>query len=234
MGLLLGIGTLGWVLYFALSGGHLSTLLNAHSIVIVCVGTIGVLFVSTPPKTLRALFDVATGRYRAPSKVILIHQAFASLLKSHSAPVGNVHPLVNRAIELWGQGVDPHLFETLMYQRAQAIEQSSAKAVAALKNLAKYPPALGMTGTVMGLVSLFSDLTPDKKSLIGPNLALAMTATFYGLTLANMVIMPLSDRLQIRHLEDSRLNEHVLKALILIHRGEPRSVLEGELKSYAA
>jgi len=86
-----------------------------------------------------------------------------------------------------------------------------------------------MTGTVIGLVALFSNLNAESRSMIGPSLALAMTATFYGLLLANALLLPLADRLHVRHLRAAELNEHIYHILMLIQKEEPLGVIEGEI-----
>jgi chemotaxis protein MotA len=103
-----------------------------------------------------------------------------------------------------------------------------------MRNLSKYPPSLGMIGTVIGLVTLFSNLTPENQKNVGPSLALAMTATFYGLLLANGLLMPLADRLYVRHLAQVQLDEQVYRILILIHRNEAEAMISEEVHSIAA
>jgi chemotaxis protein MotA len=68
------------------------------------------------------------------------------------------------------------------------------QAVSAIGNLAKYPPALGMIGTVFGIISIFNGLNSELGQRdLGVNLAFAMTATMYGLVMSNFVISPVAD-----------------------------------------
>ena len=98
-----------------------------------------------------------------------------------------------------------------------------------MRNLSKYPPALGMTGTVIGLVAIFADLSSENRANLGPSLALAMTATFYGLLLANTLLLPLADRLQVMHSHKVRENELVFRVLLLLQQGEPKEMIVGQL-----
>ena len=107
------------------------------------------------------------------------------------------------------------------------IENETIDAVQAFKNLAKYPPALGMTGTVIGMIGLFTNL--QDKSQIGSHLATAMTATFLGLVLTNMFISPLADRLQVRHINRKRMFGNVYQILLLINQDEPAQLVQSEL-----
>ncbi|MCC6137386.1 MAG: MotA/TolQ/ExbB proton channel family protein, partial [Bdellovibrionaceae bacterium] len=94
------------------------------------------------------------------------------------------------------------------------------------------PPALGMVGTVIGMVSLFQSLDGNKQS-IGPSLALAMTATFLGLVLANALVMPLADRLQLKHTQEKQHLTHIYQILLLIGQNEPQNLVEDEVAKRA-
>jgi chemotaxis protein MotA len=99
--------------------------------------------------------------------------------------------------------------------------------------LGKYPPALGMVGTVMGMIQLFSGLGANSgQNQIGLQLALAMTATFYGLLLSNFLLLPFADRLEVKE-ERRRANlERTVKVLVAIQKKQPTLISERIL--YAA
>jgi chemotaxis protein MotA len=147
------------------------------------------------------------------------------------APKSN-HHFISYAQELWNQGIDPELFIVLMSQKKAELESHTFDSVHALKNLAKYPPTLGMTGTVMGMISLFSSLD-DNKNSVGTALSVAMTATFMGLILANILISPLADRLHVRHVNQQRMLENMYELLLLINQGEPSALIREELNERA-
>jgi chemotaxis protein MotA len=91
-----------------------------------------------------------------------------------------------------------------------------------------------MTGTVMGLVVLFANLGEDNKATLGPALGLAMTATFFGLLLANGIIMPLADRLSLQHMRWKNNAQSVYELLLLVNRREPATLVQGEVKDRVA
>jgi chemotaxis protein MotA len=212
-----------------MSNANGKVFMNEHSIVLVIFGTISILFLSTP---LRILIELVLSMKRAggsmPSKAT-INRPLMQLIADREARVGKAHPLIAHAQELWEAGVEGEVFLTLLSQKLDHLNSHSEHAVACLRNLAKYPPALGMIGTVIGMVGLFGSLSSDNKDSIGPNLANAMTATFFGLVLANGLIMPLADRLHIFHQASVQLNEHVYRVIMLIQRGYPEALLKKEL-----
>jgi chemotaxis protein MotA len=230
----IGIVFMVVVLAVALGGASLSIFLNVHSLVLVIGGTFATLALSTPTVEIKELYNRVMAIWKGPTSEKDIHSDLTSLIRNRDSQIKSFHPLIVYAQDLWEKGVDSQMHMALLGRRMEELNTSSEKAVAALRNLAKYPPALGMTGTVIGLVSLFSHLTPDNRQGLGPLLALAMTATFYGLIAANAILMPLADRLYIMHLSEMRSNEHVFKVLLLIHQDEAPKVIEDELNAVTA
>ncbi len=232
----LPIGIIGMFAIVALSmlDVEARVFLNWHSIGLVWGGTIAILLASSPWHIIATLWKNMRGLFSTTTQFDVIHSKLVELSKGSRTTTGASHPLIQRAASLWEQGVDPELFETLLHQSLDEANQSLEEAVAALRNLSKYPPALGMTGTVMGLVVMFSKLGPDQAANMGASLALAMTATFYGLILANALILPLADRLAMQQISTTRSNDFVFRSLILIHRGEASSVIEDKVHAFAA
>ena len=221
------------VIIFALSGMNLLVLLNSRAIVLVILGTLGVFAISTPTTEIRGLIRALTRLRKPDFNDTLIHKSLISLSKNRNTRVFSKHPMITYAQELWEQGLDTRMFRLLLGQKLEKLGASTAQAIASMRNISKYPPALGMMGTVIGLVSLFSNLTPDNKAHLGPSLAMALTTTFFGLLLANFVLLPIADRLHVAHLASSKHNDHIFQILILIESGEPTSIIEEELNAAA-
>jgi flagellar motor component MotA len=147
------------------------------------------------PAVLKSLWISLKHLFAREERLLSYQTVFESLSKDKNRGVsGGAHPLIAYASDLWSQGIEPDLFIVLLSQKRNEILSRGLDAIQALKNLSKYPPALGMTGTVMGIVNVFYALDQNKDS-IGLNLSMAMTATFLGLILANVLISPLADRL---------------------------------------
>lgn len=97
----------------------------------------------------------------------------------------------------------------------QAMLRTNAIA-AAFRNLAKYPPAFGLIGTVLGLAHLMRGITEglDPKET-GVRMAVALIATLYGLVLANLVVSPISDVIHKRASLAQEQGEIALQAVLL-------------------
>lgn len=203
--------------------------LNSHAVAIVAGGTISIFLFSNPWFVLANLAKDLKTLFKNQVHLKSYQEELSLLGKNKVRDFKTKDELVNYAQDLWKQGVAQDLFVVLLSQKKQEIEQRSVGAIQSLKNLSKYPPALGMAGTVIGVVSLFQSLGNDKEKL-GASLALAMTATFIGLIIANAVIMPLADRLQIKHTYHKQYLQNVYQILLLINQNEFSELIEEEVK----
>lgn len=223
------------VIVMAIAGGNVKALLNLHSFIIVVLGTVCVFAIASPFKSIKNVMHALRSMKRIEKEDHTIDQALIGLSKNRAfSKVKDSHPLIEYAFSLWEQGVDHQTTGELITQKLEELNAESKDVVITLKNLAKYPPALGMTGTVIGMVSLFSNLTAESRANIGPSIAFAMTATFYGLVLANALIMPLADRLLVSHQVKMKMNEKVYRIIMLIHEDKPKSLIEDEVYAKTA
>ena len=121
--------------------------------------------------------------------------------------------------------------EVLSKDLAQANDRHTwgAKVFSALGDLG---PAMGMIGTLVGLVQMLSNMD-DPKS-IGPAMAVALLTTLYGAMLANMFALPIADKLSLRKAEEVRFKSMCIDALMGIQAGQNPRVIESMLKAYLA
>lgn len=215
------------VIFFSVEEGTWGLYINTHAIILVVLGTLTIMLFSTPTGALKSLARGLRELFKGEIKKAKETSDFKSLAATKSLVEKSHNPLINYAVSLWESGVNSELFIVLLAQRRYDLENEFTDAVQSLRNLAKYPPALGMTGTVIGLVKLFSQLGSDNKAGLGPALALAMTATFFGLIMANAVITPLADRLHVFHMSKKRQFNETFQILLLINRGDPLELITG-------
>jgi chemotaxis protein MotA len=96
--------------------------------------------------------------------------------------------------------------------------------------LADVGPAMGMIGTLIGLVQMLANMD-DPKS-IGPAMAVALLTTLYGSLLANVVCMPIADKLKLRGSEEGLMQALVIDGLLSIQAGQNPRVIQGLLERY--
>lgn len=214
-------------------GGNFETYLQWHSIILVICGTAALFFVTTPQSILKELVRALVALLKPDGQFSTVSVELQELMKTRSLSKASGNELIQYASDLWTKGVEPDLFIVLLSERKVQQDAKMAGVTQAFKNLAKYPPALGMCGTVMGMISLFSALD-SKKDNIGISLSVAMTATFLGLFLSNFFLSPLADRLHIKQMQQARLYENIYEVLLLINRDEPAVLIQEEINDRAA
>jgi chemotaxis protein MotA len=197
LGALLSISILAWSLWH--SNAHSGSFVNIEGILIVFAGTAAVALMVIRGERLR---DLAAAFARANERRARAPELRAVLLSSSEAlargkaPADTFHPFVNRVLGWVSAGIREDALERLLRERAEFELGKLEGSAQALAELSKYPPALGMIGTVLGIISIFSELGAGTgQAALGAHLAVAMTSTFYGLVLTNFVISPLAERL---------------------------------------
>src|SRR5689334_12943374 len=87
-------------------------------------------------------------------------------------------------------------------------------------------PAFGMVGTLIGMVQMFANMTDPSK--LGPYMAVALLATFYGAALANLFCLPIADKLQLK-LHDEQMNRSLIIDGVLMIRDNKSPTLVREM-----
>ena len=95
-----------------------------------------------------------------------------------------------------------------------------------------FAPAMGMIGTVIGLIQMLQNM--NDPSSIGPAMAVALITTFYGAVLANMVFIPMADKLKTRSKEEILNMEMILSGILCISNGDNPWIVAEKLNSFLA
>ncbi len=126
-------------------------------------------------------------------------------------------------------GCDESRLVMLLQQQVDAYERRFNSAVSAWKSWAEISPAMGLIGTLIGLVEMLRGMkNPDQ---IGPSMALALIATFYGVFFANVVAGPIAAKLQQYFEQQLRYFESAAAGLQMLLRGASARVIEESLNS---
>lgn len=139
-------------------------------------------------------------------------------------------PFLEQGIQMLVDGQDGATIKQLLNkERLMTLEhnRSGAKVFTALADVG---PAMGMIGTLIGLVQMLSNME-DPKS-IGPAMAVALLTTLYGAMLATMICSPIADKLSLRMTEEARMQSLYIDALVAIQEGTNPRVIEQLLTSY--
>lgn len=115
------------------------------------------------------------------------------------------------------EGFEAEEIETILRRRIEVQKERETSDAKMFKNLGKYPPATGLIGTVMGMIALLASLGQEgAEAKIGPAMSVAMSATLYGVVLANIVILPVADNLLFRTQKMIAKREMITEGMLLI------------------
>jgi chemotaxis protein MotA len=138
-------------------------------------------------------------------------------------------PFLHKGISMVVDGTPGEEVEMIMRRDMQATIQRHAKSANVLRKAAEFAPAMGLIGTLIGLVQMLGSL--DDPSTIGPSMAVALLTTFYGAVLANMVFSPLASKLERNSAEETLVNNVFAMGVASIGRQENPRRLEMLLNS---
>lgn len=156
--------------------------------------------------------------------------------------VKDVLPQVNDlflkdALEILIEGYDVEEIEEILHRRVEVQKERENSDAKMFKNLGKYPPAMGLIGTVMGMITLLGSLGQEgAETRVGASMSVAMSATLYGVIVANLVVLPVADNLIFRTQKTTAKRQMIIEGILHIRKGAPvvfvREMLLSHLSPY--
>lgn len=154
------------------------------------------------------------------------------LLSLEEAASDMEEPFLKKGILLIVDGTDPDLVRAIMETELISIEGRHKACIGFWDKLGAMGPAWGMIGTLVGLVNMLYHM--DNMATLGPAMAVALITTLYGSLLANMICIPVSNKLSADNSAEMMLKEVMIEGLLSIQAGENPRVIEEKLKSFLA
>ncbi len=219
-------------------GGSLMLFLNAPAVIIVVGGTTAATLIKFPLKTFLSAFKVAMRAFRSkaddPNK--LIREALklsqvarkSGLLALENQKIGN--PFLKQGIQLAVDGNPPEFVRKALNQDIDLAIERHETGQHIFRAIGESAPAMGMIGTLIGLVQMLSNMDDPKQ--IGPAMAVALLTTLYGAIIANAFALPIAEKLSLRSKEE-RLNKSlIIETITAIQEGLNPRVMETLLKTF--
>lgn len=154
------------------------------------------------------------------------------LLSLEEAAADIDEPFLKKGILLIVDGTDPELVRAIMETELVSIEGRHKTCIGFWDTLGAMGPAWGMIGTLIGLVDMLYHM--DNVETLGPSMAVALITTLYGSILANLICIPISNKLKADNSAEMMLKEVMIEGLLSIQAGENPRVIEEKLKSFLA
>ena len=221
-------------------GGSFGLFVDSASMLIVFGGTLGAAMTHYPLGTVLTIGKVIRKTLvgKTPSTTDILDQFMdyanrarrEGILSLESVVSGLTDTYVKKGLQLTVDGLEPESIQAIMEAEISNVESRHETGVDLINALAAYAPALGMIGTVIGLVQMLQ--TMSDPSTIGPAMAVALITTFYGAVLANLVFLPMVGKLKHRSKEEVHIMEMQMEGVLCISRGENPRIMEEKLSSF--
>ncbi len=237
VGLVGGVGAIGYGVWLRSQAGEVYPFLDAPSLLIVLGGTFCAVLVGTPLRELLRAWRVALRAFfhRRESPVELIerlarfaeHARRDGILAIESLVTEDDDPFLAEGVDLAVDGNDAELIEQIMSAELRRVEDRHTAGRRTFELCARYAPAWGMVGTLLGLILMLGHLNEPAK--IGPGMSLALITTLYGLVFAHLFFGPIANKLARRSEEELALKEITMRGICSIQSGDNPRILRSRL-----
>jgi len=236
LGLIGGMAIVLWAI--ASEGGSAHLFINIHPFIIVCGGSAVVTMMKFGMGHFLGAFKIAMHafvvRKNDPDEIIdeAVRLADAArrggLLSLEKIEINNA--FMGKGVQLLIDGHEPAVIKNMLFKEMHLTVDRHSWGQKVFRSIGEVGPAMGMVGTLLGLVMMMSSMDDPKR--IGPAMAIALLATFYGAVLANMIALPIAEKLELRSHEEQVAKSLVIDALLAIQAGQNPRVIEEALKNY--
>ncbi|MBN4054181.1 MotA/TolQ/ExbB proton channel family protein [Nitrospira defluvii] len=230
----------GLVAFGILSGGSLMIFWDSASFLIVVGGTFGVILINYPLRDVLGLIPVV--------KKVFLHklqsapELIASLVElgtlTRKGGILSIEPRIkeitntfySKGLHMLVDGIESNSIKGVLEKEIDYVSERHKLGAEIFTTLAAFAPALGMIGTLIGLVQMLQNL--EDPSSIGPAMAIALITTFYGALMANLLFMPIAGKLKKRNTEEMLVMELVMEGILSISAGENPRIMGQKLQVF--
>ncbi len=141
-----------------------------------------------------------------------------------------IYPFPRKMMHFVMDGTDIDLLESIAMGEMRAMQGRHNTYISMFNKMGGYAPTMGIIGTVMGLIMTLANAGKDPTTLIH-SIASAFIATLWGIFSANLIWLPIADKLKQCHLEEKHMMEVSLEGVMAIQGGEIPSIVKSRLMS---
>lgn len=240
VGLLLAFGCLLASLF--MEGGSVAAFLHPAPIILVIGGTLGATIIGFSMRNVTGLPRILKNAFFGkPLDRLAVLRTLVELaakarregilaLEAESRNVENT--FLRGALQLVVDGEQLDVVRDVLETEVAAMRERHKVGEEMFTAMGGFAPTLGIIGTVMGLVNMLENL--DDPGAMGPAIAAAFIATLWGVISANLIFIPLANKLKSRSAQEAASYELITEGVIAISAGENPRAVEMRLRSYLA
>jgi len=234
------ISAFGLVVLAIFMGGGLNIFVNVPALMIVVGGTLGVTMICYPLKDVLGVFKVV--QKTIFSKTISVKELierfvnFANKTRREGilaleTEIKDVQDeFLKKGVQMSIDGLEPQEIRDILDTELDFLKTRHQLGAEIFTSMGTFAPAMGMIGTLIGLVQMLQSM--EDPSTIGPAMAVALLTTFYGSLMANIMCMPVAGKLRTRSKEETPTKEMTIQGIIGLSNGDNPRVLEQKLLAF--
>ena len=243
IGILLGfiVALFSLIAGFLIEGGTLLSLMQLSAAMIVFGGTIGAVIISFPINIIKRLPSIIKVSFSNKESDVMSKIQYLKEISSITRKEGllslereinknKMDSFMQKGFQLVVDGVEGTIVKSILETRLEQIIKRHEDGISMLQSAGGYAPTMGIIGTVMGLVQVVGNLS-DPTSL-GPKIASAFKATLYGIASANILWLPIANKLRVLNEKEINEKEMIIEAILLIQEGINPNTLETKLEGF--
>ena len=223
-----------------LEGGHVASLAQPTALLIVLGGTMGAVMLQSPYAIFIRGIRMVRWVWVPPAvdypQVISQVTAWShiarreGLLALENTMNQVKDDFVRKGLQLLVDGAEPERLREVMEVEINTFEEQMKLSARIWEAAGGYSPTIGIMGAVLGLIHVMENLTEPSK--LGAGIAVAFVATIYGVGLANLVFLPMSNKLKAHINRLIVQREMIVDGLLGIANGDNPRIIESRLQGY--
>jgi len=223
-----------------LEGGHTASLVQLTALVIVGGGTLGAVMVQTPLHVFLRAMKIAGWVFRpvrlnpeeAAEKIVSWSNIARreGLLGLEAIAEEETDPFARKGLQLLVDGSEPEIIRGILEVEIDNKEHHDIQAAKVFDGMGGYSPTIGIIGAVMGLIHVMNNLADPSR--LGGGIATAFVATIYGVGFANLLFLPMANKLKSYIHNLTQFREMIVEGVISIAEGENPRNIETKLQGF--
>jgi len=238
IGLIVGISAILVGQY--LEGGTISTLVNGPAMLIVLGGTLGAVMLQSPFSIFMRSVRMSSWIFITPKhpmeRTIDKMVSWSNIARKEGLlGLENIEEqeknlFARKGLQLLIDGSEPGNIRTILEVEIETKERFDLQAAKIYESMGGYSPTIGIIGAVLGLIQVMGNLSDPSK--LGNGIAVAFVATIYGVAAANLLFIPISNKLKSLVSEQVQYQDMIVEGMVSIAEGDNPRNIETKLLGY--
>ena len=238
LGIIIGIGAI--LLGQYLDGGHVSSLINGPALLIVFGGSLGAIMLQSPTAVFLHALRLLPWVFKPP--LLPLDDSIQRIIRwSDVARREGLLGLENlidqepdifiqRGIQMLVDGYEPADIRATMEIDLISKERLDLQAAKVFEGMGAYAPTIGIIGAVLGLIHVMGNLADPTQ--LGSGIAVAFVATVYGVSFANLLFIPIGNKIKSVVQEESQFREMLIEGIVSIAEGDNPRIIQSRLYGF--